>query len=66
MIENALAFIISLKTTVLVLTVPLFDALSCAVELLKNCRFNSAIGKSFFVAPKMHPYPKNSKILLQT
>ena len=27
-------------------------------------RFDSPIGDSFFVAPKMHPNPKNSKILL--
>ena len=37
----------------------------CTIDLLKNHRFNSAIGNSFFVAPKMQPYPKNSKILLQ-
>ena len=42
-----------------------FWAKVCRVELLKNYRFNSAIGKNFFVAPRMHPYLKNSKILLR-
>ena len=37
----------------------------CLLGLLKNYRFFSRIGKSFFVAPRMHPYLKNSKILLR-
>ena len=28
------------------------------LKITKNFRFNSAIGKSFFVAPRMHPYLK--------